>query len=333
MIPPAQLCVAPGDDLVLSCDPGGDCLDHCRSVECSHLVLLYYSAGTLPWAPAPGRAPQSSAQTPVWLQCCLAGTVTSRSPVRTTDTPASGSVKLSPAPRPCQVGLREEPSCDNDDISVDFVNVTISSDCPSTGGLDNNWWRTGWTAGLLWSAVGLLVLIVIIIVIVTIYCFCPVLCLCLPCCSGQREKRQEHRHPHQVPLTTTTIPPVTWTELLWQETVGQYSEVRRDRRRQNTFHEPVVLEDERVQRSGYDRDIFETRNIPDYRAPSQSQGLRHQHHQEAQYEIPRSVDYQVPRIYSSSNSQLRTAKKKSNFDIDLEERIRKASGVARQEHL
>jgi len=196
----------------------------------------------------------------------------------------------------------------------DFVNVTISSDCPSTGGLDNNWWRTGWTAGLLWSAVGLLVLIVIIIVIVTIYCFCPVLCLCLPCCSGQREKRQEHRHPHQ-------------------ETVGQYSEVRRDRRRQNTFHEPVVLEDERVQRSGYDRDIFETRNIPDYRAPSQSQGLRHHHHQEAQYEIPRSVDYQVPRIYSSSNSQLRTAKKKSNFDIDLEERIRKASGIARQEHL
>ena len=111
--------------------------------------------------------------------------------------------------------------------------------------------------------------------------------------------------------------------------MGQYSEVRRDRRR---HQEPVVLEEERIQRSGYDRDIFETRNIPDYRA--QSQGLRqHHHNQEAQYEIPRSVDYQVPRIYSSSNSQMRTAKKKGNFDLDLEERIRKASGVARQEHL
>ena len=113
--------------------------------------------------------------------------------------------------------------------------------------------------------------------------------------------------------------------------MGQYSQVRRDRRRENNFHEPVVLEDERVQRSGYDRDIFETRNIPDYRAPSH--GVRPHHHQEAQYEIPRSVDYQVPRIYSSSNSQMRTAKKKGNFDLDLEERIRKASGVARQEHL
>ena len=114
--------------------------------------------------------------------------------------------------------------------------------------------------------------------------------------------------------------------------MGQYSEVRRDRRRQDNFQEPVVLQDERSHRSGYDRDIFETRNVPDYRA--QSGGLRHHHHhQEAQYEVPRSVDYQVPRIYASSNSQMRTAKKKSNFDLDLEERIRKASGVARQEHL
>ena len=114
--------------------------------------------------------------------------------------------------------------------------------------------------------------------------------------------------------------------------MGQYSEVRRDRRRENNFHEPVVLEDERVQRSGYDREIFETRNIPDQRA--HPQGLRHHHpNQEVQYEMPRSVDYQVPRIYATSNSQMRTAKKKSNFDIDLEERIRKASGVARQEHL
>ena len=29
MIPPAEICVAPGAELVLSCDPGGECIDHC----------------------------------------------------------------------------------------------------------------------------------------------------------------------------------------------------------------------------------------------------------------------------------------------------------------
>ena len=29
MIPPAEICVVPGTDLVLNCDPGGECLDHC----------------------------------------------------------------------------------------------------------------------------------------------------------------------------------------------------------------------------------------------------------------------------------------------------------------
>ena len=118
-----------------------------------------------------------------------------------------------------------------------------------------------------------------------------------------------------------------------QAPVVEYSEVRRDRRRANNFHEPVVLEDERTQRSGYDREIFERRNIPDHRA--QSHVMRHhQQGQDGQYEVPRSVDYQVPRIYASSNTQMRTAKKRSNFDnIDLEERIRRASGVARQEQV
>ena len=29
MIPASETCVAPGSDLVLSCDPGGECIDHC----------------------------------------------------------------------------------------------------------------------------------------------------------------------------------------------------------------------------------------------------------------------------------------------------------------
>ena len=218
-----------------------------------------------------------------------------------------------------------------ENICADYVNLTISSDCPSLG---NNWWKTGWSTGLLWTGVSLLILILIILIVSLIYCLCPALCLCLPCCDRLNEKRHQHRHePQQV----AQIPFIRSVSVLHstphvQETVGQYSQVRRDRRRQNTFHEPVVLQDERIQRSGYDREIVETRNFPDQRA--QSQGLRHHHHnQEVQYETPNSVDYQVPRIYASSNSQMRTAKKKSNFDIDLEERIRKASGVARQEHL
>ena len=109
----------------------------------------------------------------------------------------------------------------------------------------------------------------------------------------------------------------------------QYSQVRKHRTSQPHAHQPVLL-DERRQRSGYDRDIFETRSQGGH-----ARGARHhQHHQDLQYEVPRSVDYEVPRIYASSNTQMRTAKKKSNFDnIDLEERIRKASGVARQEHV
>ena len=107
----------------------------------------------------------------------------------------------------------------------------------------------------------------------------------------------------------------------WQETDLQYSRVRKHRAGHIHSHEPAGL-DERRQMSGYHRD--------------QGHHQHHHHHQpqDLQYEVPRSVDYEVPRIYASSNTQMRTAKKKSNFDnIDLEERIRKASGVARQEQV
>ena len=47
-----------------------------------------------------------------------------------------------------------------------------------------------------------------------------------------------------------------------------------------------------------------------------------------------SVEYEVPRIYSSTAAAVKSAKKKSNIsNTNLEDRIRKASGVGRQEQL
>ena len=266
MIPPVQICVAPGAEVLLSCDPGGECLDHCSwdtplgpcswsdgSVHCSDpTVTPRLSGGNC-------NLQISSAEyrhEGLWKCKVFPSTVA-----------LSGGVQ------------RETFLHDKENVLSDQVNLTISSNCPATGGLANNWWRTGWTAGLLWSGVGLLLLIIIIIVIILIYCLCPVLC-----CNRQSDKRQDHRYSahhatHQVPPPHHYLVEVSGIEvLLYQETAGQYSEVRRDRRRQNNSQEPVVLEDERIQRSGYDRDIFETRNIPDYR--THSQGLRQQPQEE-----------------------------------------------------
>ena len=47
-----------------------------------------------------------------------------------------------------------------------------------------------------------------------------------------------------------------------------------------------------------------------------------------------SVEYEVPRIYSTSAAPVKSAKKKSNIsNTNLEERIRKASGIGRQEQV
>ena len=47
-----------------------------------------------------------------------------------------------------------------------------------------------------------------------------------------------------------------------------------------------------------------------------------------------TLDYDVPRHYSQGGENMRTAKKKSNLVTkELEERIRKASGVARQDQI
>ena len=47
-----------------------------------------------------------------------------------------------------------------------------------------------------------------------------------------------------------------------------------------------------------------------------------------------NLNYDVPRHYSQAGENMRTAKKKSNLvNKELEERIRKASGVARQHYV
>ena len=196
--------------------------------------------------------------------------------------------------------------------------MTVSSNCPNTSA---SWWRSGWTAGLLWSGVAIVLLILIILITTLIYCLCPTLCVCLTCCARERSEQYQ----------VTRAPPPD-SHRVSQESGVHYSQVSKHRSRRDHFHGPVILEEDRTHRSGYYPDVFETRNVP---SPPAAQVVRPRTHQhEAQYEMPGRVDYQVPRIYASSNPQMRTAKKKSNFDsIDLEERIRKASGVARQEHV
>ena len=47
-----------------------------------------------------------------------------------------------------------------------------------------------------------------------------------------------------------------------------------------------------------------------------------------------SVEYEVPRIYSTSAAPVKSAKKKSNIsNTNLEDRIRKASGIGKQEQV
>jgi len=257
MIPSASACVAPGDDLVLECDPGGDCLQHCTWDS---------PLGTCSWADGALLCPDTSI-TPV-----LSG--------------GNCNIKISSADYR-HTGVWKCKTVPSFNAFSDFLNVTVSSDCPN---LSSSWWRTGWTAGLLWSGVGLLIIILIILLLTLIYCLCPAFCVCWRGSVVSEEQQ---------------VDPV------------QYSRVSKHRTGHLHSHEPAVL-DETRQRSGYHRDHHH----------------HHYHHQDVQYEVPRSVDYEVPRIYASSNTQMRTAKKKSNFDnIDLEERIRKASGVARQEQV
>ena len=56
-----------------------------------------------------------------------------------------------------------------------------------------NWWRTGWTAPLFWSGLGLLLLLLLLCCAVLLYWFCPRLCACLPCCATREQQRHtEH---------------------------------------------------------------------------------------------------------------------------------------------
>ena len=192
MIPPAEICVVPGTNLVLNCDPGGECLDHCSWD--TPLGSCSWVGGTVQCSD-PTIIPRLSGG-----NCDLE--------ISSVDYRHSGQwkCKVVPSSHALSGGVqRKTPPSNDATISSDYVNITVSSDCPATGGLGSNWWRTGWTAGLLWSAVALLFIIIIVLIITAIYCFCPLLCLCLPCCDRREKHRQEHQQAaHQVPQ-----PPLT----------------------------------------------------------------------------------------------------------------------------
>jgi len=195
---------------------------------------------------------------------------------------------------------------------IDRINMTVSATCGS--GLPEGWYKSGWRAGLLWTGVSVLIIIIIVAIAFIIFCLCPGCCLCLPCCARRVKDTQDQSHHYsQVRRkgSGNNIPRATYNN-----------------RHHNT---PVVIENDRRQFSGagagYDDQIFERRVDTD----------RHQHHHHPynQNQVNNiQVDYEVPRIYSSSSANLKSARKKSNFsNVDLEERIRKASGVGRQQHV
>ena len=71
-----------------------------------------------------------------------------------------------------------------------------------------NWWRTGWTAPLFWSGLGLLLLLLLLCCAVLLYCFCPGLCVCLPCCAAREQQTHtEHSTYEQVGDYRPTRPP------------------------------------------------------------------------------------------------------------------------------
>ena len=202
----------------------------------------------------------------------------------------------------------------------DYVNITVSTDC--TSGTSATWWRSGWTAPVFWVAVVGLVIILIIVVILMFFFCCPWLCLCLPCCA-QRNGRLEDRSGRRRSQEDT-------------------QRTHRDQRR--STHSPVIVVDDRRQDQMYEQVAGYPSGeggLGRHRQREDDYNQRHRHGDQVYDDLefdrrhPNStVDYDVPRHYSQGGENMRTAKKKSNLATrGLEDRIRKASGVARQEQL
>merc|ERR1712241_427160 len=192
---------------------------------------------------------------------------------------------------------------------------SISSDCSSgagnSGTSTTSWWRSGWTAPVFWVS---LVIGIILIVIIVLLCFlfcCPWFCICLPCCAtrnGRLEEKSEQEGKDE-------------------------RKIRRQSDQRRSTHSPVVVVDNSQmyeQMSGYSSDDggahesnrqyhSQVRHNRDYE--DLDHGTRN--HMEG-------VQYDVPRHYIQHGENVRTAKKKSNLVTEeLEDRMRKASGVAK----
>ena len=191
----------------------------------------------------------------------------------------------------------------------DSINITISTDC-SSGTSGAEWWRSGWTAPVFWlSMVVIIVIIVIIIFLCFLFC-CPWFCLCLPCCARRNAKLEDRS--------------------------GRKGRQERKTRRQSderrSTHSPVIVDDNTQvyeQMSGYSSEDGNTSG-----RSNQYHNRHNQDYESVGHEVGDGLHYDVPRHYMQQGEDMRTAKKKSNLVTkELEDRIRKASGVAKQNYI
>jgi len=149
---------------------------------------------------------------------------------------------------------------------------------------------------LLWTGLAFLILVIIIAIILLFLFCCPAFCLCIPFCARRHQKKQGSHYNHN-----------KGDDHLHQS---------------RTVHDVVIDNN-----AHHYRDV---RQVPHHHSHTQISVTGDVHS-----EISDSDDgYEVPRIYSSAAVTIKSAKKKSNFsNANLEDRMRKASGIGRVEQM
>ena len=108
--------------------------------------------------------------------------------------------------------------------------------------------------------------------------------------------------------------------------------MRRQSDKRRSTHSPVIVVDSTQaydQMTGYSS---EHGNTP--KGNGQFHSRHSQDYEDMDHEVSDGLHYDVPRHYTQQGEDMRTAKKKSNLVTkELEDRIRKASGVAKQNYI
>ena len=284
MIPLASSsCLSLGTTVVLSCDPGGICQDHCS------------------WTTPVGTCEKSSTT----QQC-------QDSSLRILNQEGTCNVEITGVQTRHQ-GIWRCQTTPYIHTFTDSVNLTVANDCSTIGG--GKWYAAGWSASLFWSGMVLILIILIVIVCLLIFCFCPGICLCFPCCARQHRKMEEEDPKSR-----------------------QTKDISFKKSSRELRHSPVTVIDNRHEHKYPRREPVSEPITHDISFPYRQQNGREDDDYENLVEDlpppPINLDYEVPTHYSEGSNNVRKAKKKSNLvSKELEERIRKASGVGRQDHI